>query len=377
MPSTLTEPKLADIDVNAERFTAHLDRHACDFFPELNSANTTVRIVHHTQRHHSQLLELDVTDGSRSRRVIYKIPFSLQHLDTTEFESTSRPRLFPEIQPVTNGLREFRALESIEHHFRSLHDDRFGVISMLELLELPYVVVMEKSPDGDLKSLLKRATWFHRNSNSSLLNRAFENTGAWLREFHKLPDLDHTVARHEHRDCFVDAAKMFTGGLVQQLGRHFFFDRLCRQLITSATRHLPDYLPCSVVHGDFAPRNVLVADDSRITVFDTQRRWRAPLYEDLAYFLMSLKTPGPQVRSQGSLFSQAQLARWESAFLGGYFQGCEVQHKAVRIYECLLTLEWWGAINFRQSEGSFSERAALALSNRYLSRYVTQLIAEI
>jgi len=39
------------------------------------------------------------------------------------------------------------------------------------------VVVMEKSPDGDLKSLLKRATRFHTKSNSESLGCVFANVG--------------------------------------------------------------------------------------------------------------------------------------------------------------------------------------------------------
>jgi len=374
---TMTEPELAGLDVSEERFTTHLAYNSGRFFPELDSSASTVRIVHHFRRHHSQLLELEVSDGVHSRRVIYKVPFSLKHPDTNDFESTSRPRLFAENTPFTSGLLEFRALESVEHHFRALHDARFGVITMLELMERPYVVVMEKSPDRDLKSMLKRATRFHRSFNSSSLRDAFANTGAWLREFHTLPDLSYTASRHEHRDCFMDAARSFIDGLIQQLGQHSYFERLCHQLLTAARKHLPEQLPCAVVHGDFAPRNILVANDSRVTVFDTRRRWKAPLYEDLAYFLMSLKAPGPQVRSQGTVFSAAQLAGWESAFLGGYFLGSEDSYKPVRIYECLLTLEWWAAINFRQSQSSIRKKIELALSNRYLSRYVSQLIAEI
>lgn len=198
-----------------------------------------------------------------------------------------------------------------------------------------------------------------------------------MQELHTLPDLDYTETRHADRDCFVDAAERFTDGLIQQLGRHSFFQGLCRRLIDAAAVHLPDRVPSAVAHGDFAPRNILVSANSRVTVFDTQCRWRAPLYEDLAYFLMSLKTPGAQVRAQGTLFSPAQLASWESAFLGAYFEGSEVPIAAVRLYECLLTLEWWAAINFRQSEGSLKQRASLALSNRYLSRYIQLLIAEI
>jgi len=177
MATTLSKPQSAGFDVSEERFVSHLGRNACDFFRELDATKTKVRLVHHAKRPHSQLLELEVNDGRISRNVIYKIPFSLENSETNEFSATPRPRLFPEIAPTTNGLREFRALEAIERHFRALDDERFGVISIFELLESPLVVVMEKSPDGDLKSLLKRATRFHTKSNSESLGCVFANVG--------------------------------------------------------------------------------------------------------------------------------------------------------------------------------------------------------
>lgn len=377
MSTTLTEPATEMFDVGKQRFSSHLLKNATRFFPELDESALVVNLRHHAKREHSQLLELEVSDGKHSRNVIYKIPFCLQNYETNETSATPRPRLFPEIAPITNGLREYRALESIEAHFNDLDSTRFGVVSMLDLLESPYVLVMEKCKEGDLKSLMKRATRFHKSSSSQSLHTALANTGEWLREFHLLEDLEHTEVRHAERESFVDAVERFSDGLIQQLGRHSYFERLCRKLVQAAKRHLPDEIPLAVVHGDFAPRNILVDGASRVTVFDTQRRWRAPLYEDLAYFLMSLKTPGPQVRTQGLLFSQNQLAEWEAAFLAAYFEGSDTPFKAVRLYETLLTIEWWGAINFRLSDGSVKQRASLALSNRYLSRYVKQLTAQL
>lgn len=376
MSTTLIESTAETFDVGKQRFSAHLLQNAARFFPELDKSVLIVNLRHHAKRDHSQLLELEVTDGKHFRNVIYKIPFCLQNYESNETSATPRPRLFPEIAPITNGLREYRALESIETHFENLDPARFGVVSILDLLESPYVVVMEKCKEGDLKSLMKRATRFHNPSSSQSLCNALANTGAWLREFHLLEDLEHTDVRHAERPSFVDAVERFSDGLIQQLGRHSYFEGLCRKLVRSAERHLPDKIPLAVVHGDFAPRNILVDDASQVTVFDTQRRWRAPLYEDLAYFLMSLKTPGPQVRTQGLLFSQKQLAEWETAFLTAYFEESDTPLQAVRLYETLLTLEWWCAINFRLSDGSVKQRASLALSNRYLYRYIDQLIAE-
>ena len=114
-----------------------------------------------------------------------------------------------------------------------------------------------------------------------------------------------------------------------------------------------------------------------LTVFDTQRLWRAPLYEDLAYLLISVKAASPQVRCQGGLFSRRQLATWGARFLNAYFDETPPPLAAVRLYECLLLLEWWAAVNFRHSNGTLAQRAARTLSNRYLSRYIQSLLADI
>jgi hypothetical protein len=368
---------IAQFNVSEERFTSHLRTHVNRFFPDLDASTTTVRLTDHAVRRYSQVLQYEVADGTLVRRAIYKIPFSLQDAMTTSTPTEDRPRLFPVVSPVSNGLREHRALESLQQHFASLKDDRFGAISVFELIESPFVVVMEKCPDPDMKSLLKHATRFHRIRNPETMNQAFVNTGAWLREFHKLPALEHTEDRHEDRECFVDSVTRFTEGLSQQTGNRSFFHDISRRLAESARKILPAKLPCAIIHGDFAPRNILIRSDSRVTVFDTQRRWRAPLYEDLAYLLLSIKAPGPQVRSQGVLFKRGQLASWESAFLNGYFANSRIPLAAVRLYECLLTLEWWAAINFRHRDGTLRQRLGVKLSNRYLSRYMQSLLTDI
>lgn len=372
-----SDQTIAQFDVSEQRFTTHLRTHVNRFFPELDTSTTTVRLTNHAVRRYSQLLQYEVTDGCVVRRAIYKIPFSLQDAMAASTSADDRPRLFSVVSPVSNGLREHRALKSLQRHFASLNDERFGAISVFELIESPFVVVMEKCPDPDMKSLLKHSTRFHSIRNQKTLNQGFVNTGAWLRELHKLPALEHTEDRHEDRECFVHAVMRFTEGLSQQTGNCSFFHNISRRLAESAQRILPDRLPCAIIHGDFAPRNILIRSDSRVTVFDTQRRWRAPLYEDLAYLLLSIKAPGPQVRSQGVLFQRGQLASWEAAFLKGYFANTQIPLAAVRLYECLLTLEWWAAINFRHRDGNLRQRLGVKLSNRYLSRYMQSLLTDI
>lgn len=370
------QSRVMNFDVSEDRFAAHLRSKFSLFFPELNPQKTTVRTTHQSIRKKSSLFEFEIGDGTLRKKVICKIPFSLQDASAVP-PVEDRPLLFPSIDPVSNGLREYLALESIEHHFSELHDPRFGTIAALELLESPFVVLMEKSADGSLKSLLKKSTRFHRMQRSaSELSPAFRNAGSWLREFHTIPRLPHTQERHSDRACYLDAVRKFTNALSLRLNHKLFFQNVRQQLHSAALQILPQEIPCATVHGDFAPRNILIGLDSRVTVIDTLRRWSAPVYEDLAYMIMSFKLPRLQVSSQGLFFTQTQLAMWETDVLTGYFSS-SLPRAAVRLYEVLLTLDWWTAASFRTRNCSGLQRLGNSLCNRYLFHHVSALLNDL
>jgi hypothetical protein len=363
--ATLADSPGPSFELSADRFASHLSANAVRFFPELNHRTTKVRTLRSAIRRKTSLFEFEASDGELRKQVIYKIACTLDE-STRKSPAENRPRLFPSLDPAGSGLREFRALKSIEHHFAELQDDRFGSIKVLELLESPYVIAMEKCADVSLKAMLKKSTRFHNRTDTGAMNSAIVNAGAWLREFHQIPELAHTKSRHADRLGFGDAVQLFTDVLIQTPGNALFFQSIREKMDTVALRALPRELPCATAHGDFAPRNILVGENARVTGLDTQRRWKSPIYEDLAYFLMSVKLPALQVRSQGSLFSQRQLNHWEN-----------VPTVAVRLYELLLTLEWWAAINCRSQNGFWFSRMGLRLSNRYLFRHVGRLVDQL
>ena len=373
--NTLVNPPGPSLDVSADRFASHFRANAVRYFPELDVRTTKVRILRNAIRRRTRLFEFEASDGETRKQVIYKIACTLDE-STCKGPAESRPRLFPSLDPAGSGLREFRALVSIERHLTELQDDRFGSIRVLELLESPFVIAMEKCPDVSLKTMLKRSTRFHSSRDSDAMNSAIVNAGAWLREFHQIPELAHTKSRHADRPGFGDAVQLFSDVLIQTLGNKLFFQTIREKMDTVAIRVLPRELPCATAHGDFAPRNILVGDNSRVTGLDTQRRWKSPIYEDLAYFLMSVKLPALQVRSQGALFSQRQLSHWESQFRSGYF-GSDVPAVPVRLYELLLTLEWWATINCRSQNCAWFSRMGLRLSNPYLFRHVGRLMDQL
>ena len=192
-----------------------------------------------------------------------------------------------------------------------------------------------------------------------------------------MPALPHTKERHSDRVCYIDSVQKFTDALILKLNHKLYFRDVRRQLESAAMRVLPREVPCATVHGDFAPRNILIGVNSRVTAIDTQRRWVAPVYEDLAYLLMSVKLSRPQVSSHGLIFSRRQLAAWESDLLTGYFVSPSMPLAAVRLYEVLLSLEWWTAISFRSVGDSRFKRLGNHLCNRYLLRYVEGLLKDL
>ena len=377
MATTVLESEHAtSCDVSLKRFETLLRESASRWFADVKHDSATFELIRSISRDKSQLFEFAIRSPTAEHRVICKVPFAATVAADGELHEEDRPRLFPQSERRHSGLREFHGLTSIQKHFELLNDERFGTIRVLDFVESPFAVVMEKCGDASLKSRLKRCTRFHQSAAAELLEPAFENAGAWLREFHTLPHEEHTQECHSERDSFVEAAQRFVASLAEKCGDRGFFEAVGDKLCREAVRTLPKQLPLVVVHGDFAPRNILANKAGRVTVLDTQRYWIAPAYVDMAYFLMSLKTPGPQVRTQGLIYSQKQLRRWEERILRGCFQEQNIPKESVRLYECLLLLEWWAASNCRFRTASFAKRSGLLLSNHYLRGYVSKLLDE-
>ena len=75
-------------------------------------------------------------------------------------------------------------------------------------------------------------------------------------------------------------------------------------------------VPVALAHGDYGPQNLGIAGD-RLVVFDLQRNRDAVVYEDIAYYLVTLETINPLPRQP--LFSRSRAMSWAGDFLAGYF----------------------------------------------------------
>ena len=362
--------------------TAALETRASCLLGEINSSERPeIRLVWKSERLNSAVYEFFVRASRHSKSVIVKVPFVANKVDSTRITgSEDRPRMYSKAPTGEKGAWEFRTLQRIHSHFTDLGDQRFGTIQPLELLQPNNVLVLEKSAHQSMTKLLRSA---HRwqLARGSILPQVFENVGAWLREFHCLPGDDWTRSRNSHRTDYVSAAQRFTASLAQQTGQSSFFRQAFNRLKTAAHVVLPDEIPLTTCHGDFAPRNVLVAESGAVTVFDTLARWRAPMFEDLAHFCLALRTAGTQASTLGWYYSKRQLNEWESSLLRGYYGDRPIPWRELRLFECLLALERWAAFEFRFREARGTRRLAKMVRatvwGRHFKKHVSQLVTEI
>ena len=377
-------PRLPDAGEAVARFVRHLEARAGRYFPELAADHPTVRLVWRSVRLNSQLYEFAITGKAATRRVIVKVPFAPKHVAGSVHHdrrpAPDRPRLFPKADAYAKGLYEYRALGAIDAHFRGLCDRRFGTIRVFDLLPDPYTVVMEKATDPALARLVRKAHRGLRSSQWKLLEEGFRHAGAWLDQMHRLEPLEHTQPRNRRADDYFTATDRFIAFLKRCGGERGFFDRFPRELTEAAAALLPETLPLGTSHGDYAPRNLLLQRGGRVTVFDTLARWQAPIYEDVAHFLVALKTSMPQVLAPRLLSDPARLAACEEAFLQAYFERTGIPRGVIRLFECQVLLERWTALVFRAEEAGglrgVARRARVLLLKGGVTRHLASALRQ-
>jgi hypothetical protein len=141
---------------------------------------------------------------------------------------------------------------------------------------------------------------------------------------------------------------------------------------------LPERLPLAVGHGDYAPRNMFVSADARVTVFDPLPRWMVPRYEDVCRFMVSLRLLGVQVHTRGAAIDERRIEEHERQVLTGYLADDHSCLAQVRSYQLLILLDKWSAlVAASQSGRSLNrrvQRASLRLASGYLRGQARRLL---
>jgi hypothetical protein len=363
-------------------FMDHIRKNAARYFEDFDATQIKVQFEDKQERPRSILYQFTVGDTVQNHDILVKVPHPTKRLASeTNNVSYYKPDLFPKADVKEAHQLGYTALRSISEYFSSLGEDQLGTVRVLDYLPEHRAIFTEASKDPNLRQLFLETSRLRAKRSSRKLVLPLHNVGRWLRLYHEMSKEENVESRHTNRHEYIEAITKLTGFLETALNDHAFFQKVASSVETRALKVLPESLPVGLGHGDFAMRNILVGSDERITVLDTYAKWRAPIYEDIGYFLSALKLSAPQVICQGLIFDQAQLSAYERAFLEGYFEQKPIPYPEIRLYEMLSLLDKWSSVitHFRRRGGKFKNFGALKsmLTNMYFRRSTKRLLMEI
>lgn len=365
-------------------FSHHIKINAASYFKEFATDEVTVSLEYEDRRPASVLYRYSINKNDYRQFVIVKIP--LFRGDTIKDNGNlvdidgRRPRLVPKTDQDVKYQFEYSALTAIDKFFSRLNDPRFGTVPILDFIPEHNAIVMEEVQQSSLNQMFAKTSFF-RNSRINL-DAYFRNAGAWLRQYHQIPKGNDVECRNLQRSDFTKSTLEFTSYIRKFLHDDCFFRWVDSMAVDMAQNHFLEELPSGLGHGDYALRNILVNSDGQITVLDTLARWRVPIYEDIGYFLIELKTNWLQVLSQGLAFGNEILNRYEHEFLSGYFENEEIPYGSVRLYEILVLLDKWATIanpdGVRHTSRSTLIKVIKTLStNIYFRRLTESLLQDV
>ena len=322
----------------------HVTERAAQWFPDFRGP-PTVRLRRVSSRPRSVLFAVIVKDGFQERRVLAKVRRGEPAPVTVE-RSGGRPRLSTDTPSASEltGL-EYDGLRSIFRTFGTTGSS-FGAIRPLDHLAAENTILMDYVEGRTLRQILvdqSRLSPHRRSVRRRDPENMLQQAGAWLRTFQQSMPHHSLPARQPTRQDVVDRFDAYHEFLTTRLGASSFGD-LARRGADLAEDVLPDQLPMAVGHGDYAPRNVLVSEDGRLTVFDPMPRWVVPCLEDLCRFLVGIRLLGLQLHTHGVAYRRCELEHYEQQVIRGYYAEGPVPVAQLRCYELLIMLDKWSAL---------------------------------
>ena len=365
------------------RILQRVTERADEWFPGVG-ARPAVTLRRLAERPRAVLYAVDVGEGAGRRPLV--LAKVRRGWSGAAQETGARPRLSPDLLPASEQTAlEFAGLTAIHAIFGDGSPD-FGAVRPLEHLSADDAVLMEYVDAPTLRTVLARSSRlsppFRRPRHHG--NEPWRRAGRWLRLFQEQMAGDGLPARQATRDDVVDRIEAFGSFLAGRLGARAV-GPAARAGARLAADLLPERLPLAVGHGDYAPRNVFVAGDGRLTVFDPLSRWRVPRSEDLCRFLVADRLQAIQVHTHGAAYGVAGLDSRERAVIEGYYgnsdhgdsdDGTADRRPELRCHQLLITLDRWSALVDSPSRGwpARLRNASLHRASGYLRKETERLV---
>jgi hypothetical protein len=323
---------LALVDAQTARIVAEIESKLPIWLPDAEVHGPVV-LGRKRQRRSSRIIRLSVGEPPRYRLFVKATPVA-----GPASARGTRPRLVPLSDPRERATLELHALQAVERRLGPAGTDRFDVLHPLGVIDDGMALAMLTHEGVSLYRTLSRVSRARRSAVSPevLVQRA----GAWLRQFHDAPTDADLPARQARAADVARALADFGDFLLAERKSRELAEMVARAI--AETANLPDPLPVRPSHGDFAPRNLIVGRDGRLTAIDLLGHWRAPLYEDLATFLVALHS-GRQTALTGGRLLRRPVDVLERHFLAGYAGDDVLPRRPIALYEFLLVLDKWSS----------------------------------
>lgn len=362
------------VQSSVELIRSRVEEHADAWFSGRGTPRTVdVRILSDRPR---CLLLTARLDGAAEPAVLAKVRRDGADL----VRASPRPRLRSDaVTAAQLTTLEYAGLRTIADVFGAAQTS-FGVVRPLDHREGETTLLMGFVHAPTLRQALLDSSRLsrHRRSVAPIDPLgACRLAGEWLRTFQDMAPVGTAPSRQARRDDVVQQFHAYDVFLRPLVGDRAL-GRLAERGAELAGAVLPEKLPLSLGHGDFAPRNMFV-DHDRLAVFDPMPRWSVPVYEDLCRFLVGVRLLGIQVHSHGRAFPAGTIDSWQEAAIQGYLgedRSEPAQLAAVRCYEVLLMLDKWSALVDAQGTGwrSQIEQTSLRLAAGYVRGQVTEVL---
>lgn len=349
----------------AELIEEHIRRSAASWYPALDRRGLTVERLSGRQRRRSSLMRFRVGDGHSQFRLLAKIATPPEEVAGPP----ERPRLGEPDDAVRKLAFEHGALEAMWRRLEGSDDDRIAAVRPLDLLEEHGILLIEEVPSRTLRDLLVDAAQPWGGRTRELLPALFEAVGAWMGVFHSL-DLPVEGTLRVTVTGYTDALSAYASWLAERGAP----SGLLHDAVEVASHSLADSgadQRTGPVHGDCAPRNVLVRRDGRVLLVDPLARWRAPVGDDLAYLIASLRVNQVRVLTGGAFPPRSVLRPLEDALLRGHPFGRDVPLRASMV---LVILDRWAAGLARPFQTGAVRDLVDALERRRLTAELQELV---
>jgi hypothetical protein len=283
---------VARVDDDTLRVVAgRIAARACDYgLPRVAADRVTLRPFSTASTYPLYIVEIDAGSGAPQRLVVKFPPVFGAHRE---------------------GLAEFTNLRAMAARLGSSRELR--VPRALDYWEDVNALVTEHRPGVRFSTRILSARRFASSRSRDSLARTATLCGKWLRVYHETtsrgdgPAVDDRYRAVVERDLDRKPAR----GPLAALRRPVREAVDCAASALSGRR-----VPFAVRHGDFSPDNVHI-DGEGICVFDLSHHAPAPVYDDVAFFLVTLDTMNPYPRYWA--FDRRVARALASPFLDGYF----------------------------------------------------------